>query len=194
VQHQRVQWCRRIATIDPERFVFLDETATHVALTRLYGRAAPGKRVVDAVPHGHWRITTLVAAVRLGGATAPLVFEGATDTAAFRVYVERVLVPELRAGDIVVMDNLSPHKGDWVAEELAKAEAEVWYLPPYSPDYNPIEAMWAKVKAWLRKEAARTGAALVRAIGQALGTITSADCLGFFKHCGYSATRKRKPL
>jgi transposase len=150
--------------------------------------------VADAVPQGHWQITTLVAAVRWDGAAAPFVFEGALDTASFRVYVERVLVPVLRPGDIVVMDNLAPHKGAWVAEAVRRAQAEVWYLPPYSPDLNPIEAMWAKVKAWLRRAAARTTRQLVKAIGQALATITPQDCQGFFAHCGYPATPNCKPL
>jgi transposase len=150
--------------------------------------------VAEAVPRGHWRITTLVAAVRLDGAAAPFVFEGALDTACFRVYVEQVLVPVLRPGDIVVLDNLAPHKGEWVTEAVAQAQSEVWYLPPYSPDLNPIEAMWAKVKAWLCRAAARTPRRLVKAIGQALAAITPQDCQGFFAHCGYPATPKCEPL
>jgi transposase len=129
-----------------------------------------------------------VAAVRCAGPTAPLIFDGATDTLAFRAYVEQVLCPQLRPDDIVVMDNLAPHKDEAIATAVAAVGAAVWYLPPYSPDYNPIENMWAKVKAWLRKAAARTAGQLTKAIAQALDAVTPADCRGFFTHCGYPAT------
>jgi transposase len=194
VQQQRTAWCRRIRAVDPRRFVFLDETGTHLAMTRLYGRAPRGQRVHDSVPGGHWQITTLVAAVRCDGPTAPLVFEGATDTPTFLAYVEQMLGPQLRRGDIVVMDNLAPHKAECIAAAVTKVGAEVWYLPPYSPDYNPIEAMWSKVKTCLRKAAARTVGRLITAIAQALDAVTPADCRGFFAHCGYPATSICKPL
>src|SRR5262249_52272781 len=151
VQAQRQHWWERLARVDPARLVFIDETGAHTALARLYGRALRGQRVVDRVPQGHWPMNTLVSALPQDGVVAALVFEGATDTAAFETYVEQVLVPALRPGDIVVWDNLAAHKGAAVRRAVAQAGAEVWELPPYSPDYNPIEQLWSKVKAWLRK-------------------------------------------
>ena len=146
------------------------------------------------MPQAHWRMTTLVAAIRRGGVTAPLVFEGATDEAAFRAYVERVLVPALRPGDIVVLDNLAAHRVPWVARRIRRAGAGVWYLPPYSPEYNPIENVWAKVKAHLRQAKARDTEALWAAIGEALASVTPEDCSHCFDHCGYTATVERKAL
>lgn len=168
--------------------MFLDEVGAHTALTRLYGRAPRGERLYDAVPQAHWRMTTLVAAARRTGVAAPLVFEGATDEAAFRTYVAEVLVPTLRPGDIVVLDNLAAHRVPWVARRLRRAGVGVWYLPPYSPEYNPIERLWAKVKAYLRKVKARATDLLWQAIGDALATVTPEDCSNCFTHCGYPAT------
>ena len=154
-------------------------------MTRLYGRSFGGQRVIDSVPHGHWCTTTMVSAIGLHGPKAPFVFEGAMNAEAFRVYVEYVLVPELRPGDIVVMDNLSSHKDVQAREMIERAGATIWDLPPYSPDFNPIENMWSKVKAFLRKAKARTEETLIEAIADALRTITPNDCIGWFKHCGY---------
>jgi transposase len=180
--------------VDPDRFVFLDEVGTHTALTRLYGRAPRGQRLYDAVPQAHWRTTTLIAAVRRTGMVAPLAFEGACDEAAFRTYVSEVLAPALRPGDIVVLDNLAAHRVPWVAWRLRRAGVGVWYLPPYSPDLNPIEKLWAKVKAWLRKVKARTTAALWEALGPALQAVTAQDCGNSFAHCGYLATTECNAL
>jgi transposase len=144
--------------------------------------------VAEAVPHGHWQMTTTVAAIRLAGVAAALVFEGATDAAAFETYVEGVLVPALRPGDVVLLDNLSSHKGARVVSLIEAAGARVVFLPPYSPDFNPIEKMWSKVKAALRAAGARTKEALWEAIGQALRAVTAADCAGFFASCGIPAT------
>lgn len=188
VRHKRATFRGRAASVDPRRFVFLDEVGAHTALTRLYGRAPRGQRVVGRVPQAHWETTTLIAAVRHDGVTAPLLFRGATDEWAFRTYVERVLVPALRPGDIVVLDNLAAHRVPWVARRIRKAGAGVWYLPPYSPDFNPIEKIWAKVKASLRKAAARTTEALWEAVAAALKAVTPQDCQNSFAHCGYSAT------
>ena len=168
--------------------MFLDEVGAHTALTPLYGRAARGERVVGSVPYDAWQTTTLVSAIRQHGVAASLVFPGATDAAAFQTYVEDVLVPVLRPGDIVVLDNLTAHKGKAVARAIRKAGAGVWYLPPYSPDFNPIEKVWAKVKTCLRKAAARTTEQLWDAIARALQTVTAQDCQNSFAHCGYSAT------
>jgi transposase len=188
VRHKRAIWRGRTRAIDPGRFVFLDEVGTHTALTRLYGRAPTGERLYDALPQAHWKMTTLIAAIRREGVVAPLVFEGPTDEAAFLTYVEQVLVPCLRPGDIVVLDNLAAHRVKGVARRIRQAGAGVWYLPPYSPDYNPIEQIWAKVKVWLRKAKARTTEALWDAIGPALAAVTAEDCSNSFAHCGYPAT------
>jgi transposase len=174
--------------------VFLDETGAHTALTRLYGRAPRGQRVRGSVPEGDWHTTTLLSALRQEGVVASLVYEGATDEVAFLTFLREVLVPVLRPGDIVVMDNLSAHKVKAVARVLRGAGLGVWYLPPYSPDLNPIEKVWAKVKAHLRRAAARTTEALWEAITQALQAVTPQDCRNSFAHCGYSATPKCKTL
>jgi transposase len=194
VRHKRATFRGRAARVDSDRFVFLDEMGAHTALARLYGRAPRGERLVGRVPQAHWEMTTLVSAVRRGGVVASLVFPGATDEAAFRTYLERVLVPALRPGDLVVLDNLAAHRVGAVARAIRKAGAGVWYLPPYSPDFNPIEKVWAKVKALLRKVAARTTEALWDAIGQALQAVTAQDCHGCFESCGYHATPACKTL
>jgi transposase len=139
-------------------------------------------------------MTTLIAGVRQDGVLAPFVFEGATNTAAFQTYLEQVLVPELRPGDIVVLDNLPAHRARAVRRAVRKAGAGLWYLPPYSPDLNPIEKVWAKVKALLRKAAARTTQALWDAIADALRAVTVEDCRNSFDHCGYPATPVCEPL
>lgn len=156
-------------------------------MTRTRGRAPRGQRVIEQVPHGHWQTTTMIAAVRTSGPCAPAVVNGATDSAVFCAYVEHVLVPELRPGDIVVLDNLQAHKAAGVEQMIESAGATLLFLPPYSPDFNPIENMWSKVKQHLRSTAARTYDALLQAIAAALATITAQDCLGFFRHCGYHA-------
>jgi len=172
--------------IPPGRLVFYDESGATTNMTRLYGRMLNGDRLVDAVPHGHWSTTSMLSCLRLDGSTAAMSLDGATDRLAFETYVERVLVQALRPGDIVVMDNLAPHKSPRVAEWIRKARAELRFLPPYSPDFNPIEKMWSKVKAHLRKAKARTRTALDRAFGQALRSITAQDARGWFASCGYS--------
>ena len=156
-------------------------------MTRRHGRAPRGRRVDGPVPHGHWKVMTLTAAVRLGGVPQParLAFDGALNAACFEAYVRDCLGPTLQAGDIVVMDNLSCHKSAEVERLIAGAGAEVRYLPPYSPDLNPIEALFSKLKEALRKAAARTVAALIDAIGEALRSITPGDIIGWFNHCGY---------
>jgi transposase len=186
VKRLRAEWRERTAAVDPKRLVFLDETGTTTAMDRTYGRAPSGVRVDGPVPHGHWKTLTLTAAVRLGGVPEPacLVFDGATDTACFATYVERCLVPTLRPGDIVVMDNLGCHKTAEVERLVRSAGAEVWYLPPYSPDMNPIEQLFSKLKEALRTAAARTVEALIGAMGEALRAVTPVDILGWFGHSG----------
>ena len=163
----------------------LDETWATTTLDRTYGRAPRGVRVDGPVPHGHWKVFTLTAAVRLGGVGACLAFEGATNGACFEAYVGECLAPTLRPGDIVVMDNLACHKTAEVGRLIRAAGAEVRYLPPYSPDLSPIEKLFSKLKGLLRSAAARTVDALIDALGTALRAVTPADIAGWFTHCGY---------
>jgi transposase len=186
VQAQRETWRQKSAEVKLGRLVFLDESGAKTNMTRLYGRCFDGGRLVDATPHGHLCTTTLLSAVRLGGPLAAVTIEGATDAEVFATYVQQVLVPELRPGDIVVMDNLAPHKMPRALAAVEAAGAEVWFLPPYSPDLNPIEKMWSKIKAYLRKVKARTEHALNAAISAAFATVTESDIINWFASCGYS--------
>jgi len=155
-------------------------------MTRLRGRAPRGRRLLAKAPHGHWRTTTMISSVRLDGSTACMTIEGATDTAVFQAYVREILGPTLRPGDIVIMDNLGPHKNEQTLALIAAAGATARFLPPYSPDLNPIEMMWSKVKALLRASEARTAAELQHAIAAALGQVRAQDAAGWFACCGYS--------
>lgn len=166
--------------------MFLDESAAKTNLTRLRGRAPRGERVHDHAPAGHWGTTTLIGSVRLDGTTACMTIQDATDSEVFRAYVQHVLLPTLKPGDVVILDNLSPHKHPETTRLIEQAGARVRYLPPYSPDLNPIEKMWSKVKAALRSAKARTQTALEAAIACALAAVTSADAMGWFASCGYS--------
>jgi transposase len=174
--------------------VFLDESGSQTSMTRTRGRAPKGERVVAKVPAGHWKIVTMISAIRTSGPFAAVSIIGATDSDVFRTYVRDVLAPQLNPGDVVVMDNLSSHKASGVREALESAGAQLRYLPPYSPDFNPIENMWSKVKAKLRTLAVRSVESLHDAIGAALVTVTPSDCLGFFRHCGYAAISNGAPL
>ncbi len=151
-------------------------------MTRLYGRARKGERVKDYAPHGHWNTTTLVAAIPWESPIAPMVLDGAMDTISFEAYVEQLLIPQLPPNAIVIMDNLSAHKSRAMAQLLQSAGAELRYLPPYSPDLNPIEMMWSKVKSNLRSVKARTLAQLDKAIAMSMEEITAKDIQGFFRH------------
>jgi transposase len=156
-------------------------------MARRHGRAPRGQRLRVGVPHGHWKTTTFVAGLRLDGIAAPFVLDGPINRTAFETYVERVLVPELKPGDIVIMDNLSSHKGPRVRELIETAGASLRYLPPYSPDFNPIENAFAKLKALLRKAAERTIEGLWTAIGRLLDSFTPAECANYFAAAGYDA-------
>ena len=158
-------------------------------MTRRHGRAPSGVRVDGAVPHGYWKVVTLTAAMRIGGVGACLTFDGATDAACFETYVEKCLIPTLKPGDIVIMDNLSSHKTAEVARLIGSVGAEVRYLPPYSPDLNPIELMFSKLKTFLRKVAKRTVDGVIEAIGDGLRTVTPQDIQGWFRHDGYRLTQ-----
>ncbi len=181
----RAEWRGRQAALDPARLVFPDETWATTNMARRHGRAPRGRRVVDAVPHGHWRTTTVVAALRAEGIVAPLVLDGAVDGPAFLAYVERFLAPALRPGDVVVMDNLGSHKVAGVREAVEAAGATLRYLPPYSPDLNPVEMAFAKLKALLRAEAARTVEALWAAVGRLVARFPPGECIRYLAHCAY---------
>jgi len=155
-------------------------------MTRLRGRALRGTRVHASAPHGHWQTTTMICSIRLDGSTACMTVNGATDTEAFRTYVRCVLGPTLRPGDVVIMDNLSPHKSQLTLLLIAQAGAQVLFLPAYSPDLNPIEKMWSKVKQHLRSTEARTEPDLLQRIGQGLDSVTAKDAMHWFASCGYS--------
>jgi transposase len=169
-----------------EHLKFIDESGVNLALTRSHGRAAPGERVTEAVPQNYGSNVTLLAALSLTGVSAPWMLEGSIDTEAFRLYLERVLAPTLQPGDIVVMDNLSVHKVSGLTELLASRGARLEYLPPYSPDLNPIEKCWSKIKTALRKAKARTLEALEEALKKAFASITESDARAWFNHCGYA--------
>ena len=188
VAQDRRRWRVWQRYMDPTRFVFLDETGASTNMVRRYGRCARGERLVDATPWGHWKTTTFVAGLRAGGIIAPLVLDGPMTGAWFRAYVEQMLAPALSPGDVVVMDNLAAHKVAGVREAIQAVGASVLYLPPYSPDLNPIEQLFAKLKAMLRSAAARTKDALWTTIGQALDAFPQAECQNYLAHCGYELT------
>jgi len=171
--------------LDPSHLVFIDETGVATNMVRRYGRCPRGERLIAKVPHGHWKTMTLVAALRIDGIKAPYVMDGAMDGAAFLTYVERVLAPMLREGDIVFLDNLRPHKVNGVADAIEAAGATIRYLPAYSPDLNPIEQAFAKLKSALRKGAARTVKTLLKLIGKLLKTFAPDECANYFRHAGY---------
>jgi transposase len=172
--------------LDPTRLVFLDESGAKTNMTPLYGRRFDGERLVDHAPHGHWRTTTVIGALRLEGVGACMTLDGPVDAAAFAAYVKHFLCPTLRQGDLVILDNLSSHHAAGVAQSIEARGASLVWLPPYSPDFNPIEKMWSKTKQCLRKLKARTQEALIQAIAQALQTVTPQDALAWFRSCGYA--------
>ena len=165
--------------------IFIDETGANTKMARLRGWAPKGERCRAAIPHGHWKTTTFTAGLRLDGIAAPMLLDGPMHGAAFRAYVEQVLVPDLSPGDIVVMDNLPAHKVAGIRQAIEAAGAHLLYLPPYSPDFNPIEMAFSKLKALLRKAAARTVDDLWEAIAEAIGTFNPEACQNFFAAAGY---------
>ena len=171
--------------MQPERLVFIDETGASTKMARRYGRALRGERCRAPVPHGHWKTTTLVGALRLEGMTAPMVLDGAMHGAAFLAYVEQVLAPTLIPGDIVIMDNLPAHKPAAVRRAIEAAGSELRFLPPYSPDFNPIEMAFSKLKAFLKKTAVRTINDLWDAIAIGIDTFTPTECQNYFAAAGY---------
>jgi transposase len=187
VLSRRRAWFEGQIELDPERLVFIDETGASTKMARLYGRAPRGQRLRAGLPHGHWKTTTFVGALRLTGMTAPMVLDGPMTGAWFLAYVEQVLVPTLRPGDVVILDNLPAHKAIAVRQAIEAAGARLLFLPPYSPDFNPIENAFAKLKALLRRAAARTVDELWRVIGDSLDAFSPAECANYFASTGYDA-------
>jgi len=185
VLKRREAWFEGQLDLDPERLVFIDETWASTNMARLRGRAPKGERLRAAIPHGHWKTTTFVAGLRLTGLVAPMVLDGPINRNAFQAYVDQVLVPALSPGDVVVMDNLGSHKGRAVHRAIEAAGARLLYLPPYSPDFNPIENAFAKLKALLRKAAERSIDALWTTIGRLLEAFTPTECANYFRAAGY---------
>lgn len=179
-------WKARQPSLDPAKLVFIDETGTATNMARLRGRSRRGERVIGRVPHGHWKTTTFVAGLRHDGITAPFVIDRPMNGAIFLAYVEQCLVPTLSPGDIVIVDNLPAHKVDGVRSRIEAAKATLVYLPPYSPDLNPIEMAFAKLKALLRKAAKRTIEALWSAVGQLLDHFSASECGRYLRHAGYA--------
>jgi transposase len=183
-----MQWCKYQDRIEPERLVFIDETWTRTNMTTLRGWAPCGLRLQAKAPHGHWKTTTFLAALRHDRIDAPWLFDGPIDAESFKTYVEKVLVPTLHPGDIVIMDNLGSHKGKAVRQLIRAAGAKLFFLPKYSPDLNPIEQVFAKLKHLLRKAAARSVEAICAAIGQILGAFSPDECANYFQNSCYGHT------
>ena len=185
VKAKREAWFESQLDLDPEKLIFIDETWTTTNMARKCGRAIKGERLRAGVPHGHWKTTTFVAGLRVTGMVAPMVLDGPINGIWFQAYVEQVLVPALSPGDIVIMDNLGSHKGPKVRAAIEAVGAKLLYLPPYSPDFNPIENAFSKLKALLRKAAERTVDALWDRIGALLGEFSPQECANFFAAAGY---------
>ena len=185
---RRAQWTQYQNRVDPERLVFIDETWTKTNMAPLRGWAPRGRRLKAKAPHGHWKTMTFLAALRHDRIDAPWVLDGPIDGDSFRTYVEKVLVPTLEPGDIVIMDNLGSHKGKDVRKAIRAARAKLFFLPKYSPDLNPIEQVFSKLKHLLRKAAARTPETVYQAIGQVLDAYTPQECANYFSNAGYEPT------
>ena len=188
VARQRTQWIKYQDRVDPERLIFIDETWTRTDMAPLRGWSPRGQRLTSKVPHGRWRTMTFLAALRHDRIEAPWFIEGPIDGDSFRLYVEKVLLPTLKPGDIVIMDNLGSHKGKAVRQLIRSAGAKLFFLPKYSPDLNPIEQLFAKLKHFLRKAAGRTAETVCAAIGQILQTFTAEECANYFENSGYKRT------
>jgi transposase len=188
VAHRRAQWIKYQDRVDPARLVFIDETWTRTNMAALRGWAPRGSRLIGKVPDGRWKTMTFLAALRHDRITAPWLLEGPIDGDSFTTYVEKVLLPTLRQGDIVIMDNLGSHRGKIIRQLIRSAGAKLFLLPKYSPDLNPIEQVFSKLKHLLRKAAERTVETVCAAIGQLLGAFTSQECANYFKNSGYAPT------
>lgn len=186
----RAAWQLGAPLLDPARLVFLDESGVRTDLVRRYGRGQRGERVIDSAPDSRWHTTTFLAALRVTGLTAPAVFDGPIDGESFLAYIVQVLAPTLRPGDIVVMDNLSCHKSPAVRRALDQVGAALWFLPKYSPDFNPIELCFAKLKSILRAARCRVREDLWATIGACVPRFAPTECRNYFRHCGYAAATR----
>ncbi len=183
--YKRAWFRHRVSSIDPNQLIFIDEAAVNIAMTRRYGRAAPGERVVESVPRNYGEQTSRISAIGLRGLVATRTLEGAVDTLAFNAYINEVLAENINQGDVVILDNLNVHKASQIEEVASGTGARVIWLAPYSPDYSPIEECWSKIKQLIRAAKARTRQELEAALVRAMDIITSSDIRGWFKHCGY---------
>jgi transposase len=186
VVEARQRYRETMGSVAAEQLVFLDESGVTTSMTRLYGRAPKGKRVREAVPQGRWQVMTMLGALGATGLQAAMTIEGATDGDVFATFVSEVLVPTLRAGQVVLLDNLSAHKDARVQAAIEACGCRLVFLPPYSPDLNPIEMAWSKVKTQLRTRMARAWDQLEQGVGAALRSVTPGDVRGYFRHCGYA--------
>jgi transposase len=187
-EEERIQWREQAKELDTSKLIFLDESGSNIALTRLYARAPRGKRVRGSIPRNRRKNVTLLASLSLSGIGETMMIEGSANAQVFEIYIEQILAPSLQTGQIIIMDNLSTHKGQKVRKVIEARGCQLLFLPAYSPDFSPIEEAFSKVKAALRRAGARTHEALQQAIEQALLTITAADASGWFNHCGYPST------
>jgi transposase len=188
---RRRAWFEGQLDLDPHRLVFIDETGASTKMARLHGRAPRGQRLRMSLPHGHWKTTTFTGALRLTGMTAPMVLDGPMTGEWFRAYVEHVLVPTLSPGDVVIMDNPPAHKGAAVRHAIEASGSRLLFLPPYSPDFNPIENAFSKLKALLRKAAARSIVQLWNVIGDSLDAFKPAECANYFRHAAMMHTDRK---
>jgi len=187
VARRRTRWKKHQSRLDPTRLVFIDETWAKTNMTRTHGRSRRGERLVAKVPHGHWRTLTFIAALRSDRIDAPCVFNGPINARSFTAYVEQILIPTLRPGDVVILDNLGSHKGLPVRRALRQAGAKLLFLPPYSPDLNPIEQVFAKLKTLLRNAGERTVEATWQRIGKLLDCFTPTECANYIANSGYAS-------
>jgi transposase len=185
VAEKRKQWRAEQPGLDPRGLIFIDETWIKTNMVRSHGRAPRGDRLIDKSPHGHWKTSTLIAGLRMGGVVAPAVFDGAINGDLFTAWVEQVLTPELRPGDVVILDNLSSHKSATARALIEAADASMRFLPAYSPDLNPIEMLFAKLKSLLRTAAARTVEGLWNTIGRLVRNVAGGECENYLRHAGY---------
>jgi transposase len=188
VAEKRAQWHERLASHPVQRLVFVDESGANTKMTRLRGRALGGRRLVGRIPWGNYRTSTLISGIRWDGPCAPWLFEGPMNGEMFLAWVEQGLAPVLRVGELVILDNLATHKIRGVREAIEARGAGLLYLPPYSPDFNPIEAMWSKIKQVLRSHAPRSDEQLLQAAKAAFQSISLADCRGFFFSAKYATS------
>jgi transposase len=190
VAAKRQAWQAEQPALDPAKLKFIDETWASTNMARKYGRSARGERLVGTVPHGHWKTTTFIAALGAQGMQAPMVIDEAMNGDLFIAYIEQVLVPTLQPGDVVILDNLGAHKRPKARQAIEKAGCTLRFLPPYSPDLNPIELAFSRLKSLLRKAGKRTVDGLWEFLGQALDAFAPQECCNYLRHCGYAATDK----